>query len=186
MERTAELLAGFQPAIVRGELEGPPAIDPLILPTRTYSDGLQLAIAEISLELIHTNIHSDDATMIWLPEERLLLCGDTMEDTVTYVDEPDAFDVHLRNLEELHRLNPGRILPNHGDPDVIAAGGYSSELISATERYIRILMRSREEPVLRDAGLRELLAEPLRDGSDPLFRAVRAVHRENLETVLGR
>ena len=32
------------------------------------------------------DIHSDDATVLWLPEQRLLLAGDTMEDTVTYVD----------------------------------------------------------------------------------------------------
>ena len=33
-ERTAELLAENRAAIERGELEGPPPIDPLILPTR--------------------------------------------------------------------------------------------------------------------------------------------------------
>ena len=46
-----------------------------------------------------------------------------MEDTVTYVDEPESFDAHLAELDRLWRLAPDRILPNHGDPDVIAAGG---------------------------------------------------------------
>ena len=62
-----------------------------------------------------------------------------MEDTVTYVDEPERFDAHLADLDRLWRLDPERILPNHGDPDVIAAGGYSRDLIRATQQYIRVL-----------------------------------------------
>jgi cyclase len=183
-ERTAELLARFKPAIEEGTLEGPPRIDPLILPTSTFRDRLAFAVGETQLELMHTNIHSDDATVIWLPAPRLLLCGDTMEDTVTYVDEPEGFDDHLTNLVKLRDLAPDRILPNHGDPEVIAAGGYPRELIRATERYIETLVRSRTEPRLRDAGLRELIAESLADGSIHYFPPYEAVHRHNVETVL--
>jgi cyclase len=183
--RTAELLARHKSAIERGELEGPPAIDPLVLPTRTFEGGLHLAIGRVQLELIHTNIHSDDATVVWLPEQRLLLCGDTMEDTITYVDEPQSFDLHLTNLGKLWRLAPDRILPNHGDPDVIAAGGYSRDLIRATEQYIHALERCRREPRLRNASLRELIAGSLEAGSTHYFAPYEAVHRENLEAVLA-
>ena len=90
-ERTLERLARHRAEIERGTMEGPPGIDPLILPTRTYSERLELTVGGRAVELIHTDIHSDDATMVWLADRRLLLCGDTMEDTVTYVDEPGAF-----------------------------------------------------------------------------------------------
>jgi len=184
-ERTAELLARHRAAIERGELEGPPAIDPLILPTRTFSGHLRLALGGVDIELIHTDIHSDDATVLWLPGRRTLLCGDTMEDTITYVDEPAGLDVHLANLQTLRELAPDRILPNHGDPDVIAAGGYTDSLIGATEHYLHALARCRTEPALRDAGLRELIAEPLEAGAVHYFAPYEAVHRENVETVLA-
>jgi cyclase len=184
-ERTAELLERFRAKIERGELEGPPAIDPLILPTRTYANSLQLTIGDIGVELIHTDIHSDDATVIWLPEQCLLLCGDTMEDTVTYVDEPQGFDAHLRNLERLRQLDPERILPNHGDPEVIDAGGYPAGLITATERYIRALQRSRDDPSLRETPLCDLVADSVEAGWINYFPPYDAVHRENLETVLA-
>jgi cyclase len=185
-ERTAEHLERHKPKIERGELEGPPAIDPLILPTRTYSDRLELTVGDLPVELIHTNIHSDDATVIWMPERRLLLCGDTMEDTVTYVDEPESFDAHLQNLEALRRLGPDRILPNHGDPEVIGAGGYSTGLIDATEDYIRTLQRAGDEPALRDASLRDVASDSIEAGWIKYFPPYEAVHRENLETVLSR
>jgi cyclase len=183
--RTAELLARFKTAIEHGEHEGPPAIDPLILPTRVFEDRLWLAVGQTSIELIHTNIHSDDATVVWLPERRLLLCGDTMEDTITYVDEPESFDAHLTNLRRLSELAPDRILPNHGDPDVIAGGGYSRDLIPATEQYIHALERCRDEPSLRDTELRELIATSIEAGAIHYFAPYEAVHRENLETVLA-
>jgi len=184
-ERTAELLGRFRSAIERGEHEGPPAIDPLILPTRTFSDRLRLAIGGVELELIQTNIHSDDATVVWLPEQRLLLCGDTMEDPITYVDEPESLNDHRANLGRLRRLSPERILPNHGDPEVIAAGGYTSGLIGATEHYIELLERCRTESGLRDRSLRELISESLEAGSINYFAPYEAVHRENLEAVLA-
>jgi cyclase len=182
-ERTAELLTQHRGAIERGELEGPPPIDPLILPTRTYSDTLSLGVGDLSVELIHTDIHSDDATLLWLAERATLLCGDTMEDTITYVDEPQALDTHLRNLQGIRRLGAERILPNHGDPDLIAAGGYSDGLISATEQYIGLLKRVREKPSLRDSDLRELIAQPLEAGWIRYYPPYEAVHRENIETV---
>ena len=185
-ERTAEHLRDKRAAIENGELEGPPPIDPLILPTRTYSSRLSLKVGEEPVELIHTDIHSDDATVLWLAERGTLLCGDTMEDTITYVDEPESFDAHLANLEALRGLEPDRILPNHGDPDVIAEGGYPIGLISATEQYIRALQRARNEPAPRELGLQELIAEPLESGWVNYFPPYEAVHRENLETVLGR
>ena len=184
-ERTAELLQRHTAAIERGELEGPPPIDPLIPPTCIYSGRLELEVGTTKVELIHLNIHSDDATVLWLPQRGILLCGDTMEDTVTYVDEPQAFDAHLRDLAELRSLGPERILPNHGDPEVIGGGGYPAGLISATEQYLDVLRRIPEEPRLRELSLSEVVAEPLEAGWITYFEPYEEVHRENVATVLA-
>jgi glyoxylase-like metal-dependent hydrolase (beta-lactamase superfamily II) len=184
-DRTAELLSRLKPAIEAGSHEGPPAIDPLVLPTSTFTDRFALNVGTVQLELLRTNIHSDDATVIWLPHQRILLCGDTMEDTVTYVAEPRSLDVHLAGLSELAQLAPDRILPNHGDPNVISAGGYGKDFISATQDYIRVLMRCSGEPKLRATSLQDLIAGALEAGSIHYFAPYEAVHRRNLETVLN-
>ena len=185
-ERTAEHLRGKQAMIEAGTLEGPPAIAPLVLPTRTFAGTGAVEVGATRVELIEANVHSDDATVLWLPARRLLLCGDTMEDTVTYVDEPGEFDVHLRDLERLGALAPERILPAHGDPDRIAEGGYRAGFNDATRCYIRVLQRMAAEPELRDAPLRELIADSLAAGSLVWFDAYEAVHRQNVATVLSR
>jgi cyclase len=181
--RTAEHLEANRAAIEAGTLEGPPPIDPLVLPTRVFSGGEQLDLGETEVELIQVNIHSDDAAVVWLPDQRLLLCGDTMEDTITYVDEPESFDAHLADLERLASLEADRILPCHGDPDVIAAGGYPAGLINATQQYIEALIRCRDDPQLRNVPLRELISKSLEAGWIHYFEPYEAVHQENLKTL---
>lgn len=182
--RTAAHLENRKAAIEAGTLEGLPAIDPLILPTKLFDDRLSLKIGNRMVELIELNIHSDDATVLWLPDQRLLLAGDTLEDTVTYVGEPENFDRHLEDLQRLAALDPASILPNHGDPDIIAGGGYARTLISATEDYIRALQRAACEPGMRELPLKEFVAPQLEAGWLRYFAPYEDVHRNNVAAAL--
>ena len=94
--------------------------------------------------------------------------------------------VHREELERLRELGPQRVLPNHGDPELIAAGGYPIGLIDATQQYIDALSRLADEPALEATPLRELVAGPLAEGWITWFEPYEAVHRENVELVLGR
>lgn len=182
-ERTAAHLARRRAAIEAGELEGPPAIAPLVLPTRTFEERETMRLGRgegLAVELLTFDIHSDDATVLWLPKPRLLFCGDTLEDTVTYVDEPDHLDAHLRDLEWLRALGPAAILPNHGDPETIAAGGYPPSLVDATESYLRFLRAAGADREAAARPLAEVLPEL--DGAESLryFEPYERVHRHNL------
>jgi len=107
---TAELLAEH-----RGALEGgSPPIHPLIGPTQTFEGRLDLCVGAVPVELHGFDIHSRDGTVLLLPDSGLLLAGDTLEDPVTYVAEPDRLGHHLADLDRLARLTFERILPNHG------------------------------------------------------------------------
>jgi glyoxylase-like metal-dependent hydrolase (beta-lactamase superfamily II) len=182
-ERTAELMERHRAAIEAGTHEGPPRIDPLVMPTRTFAGRERLLVGETEVELIGVDIHSDDATVLWLADRRLLFAGDTLEDTVTYVTEPDRLTTHLGDLSRLRELGPERIFPNHGDPDVIASGGYPPELIDATAEYLELLRRSASEPALGEQTLRELLAGPIEAGSIRYYAPYEQVHSENVESV---
>ena len=72
-----------------------PAINPLIMPTRTFDGELTLNVGETTVELRHADIHSHDGTVMLLPQSGVLLAGDTLEDPITYVAEPDRLEKHL-------------------------------------------------------------------------------------------
>lgn len=182
--RTHELLSRHREAIEAGSLEGPPPIKPLVMPTRLLPERTSLTVGSIEVDLIPVEIHSEDATVVWLPEQRLLFAGDTVEDTISYVMEPERLDTHLVELERLGELGASCILPNHGSAERIAGGGYSDGLIRATQDYIQSLLLIRRDPTTSNATLRELIAHSLDAGWVSYFPPYEQVHRENVRSVV--
>jgi cyclase len=183
---TGVLLAEHRAAIEAGTHSGPPAIAPLILPTTLFDDRLGLETANLQLELVQFDIHSRDATVLHLPQAGLLLAGDTVEDTVTYVSEPERLELHIDELERMRGLGARRILPNHGSPGVIESGGYAETFIDATQRYIRDLLLTAAEPLESRRDLRAFIAAQLSAGSLTWFEPYERVHDSNLAAVRGR
>jgi glyoxylase-like metal-dependent hydrolase (beta-lactamase superfamily II) len=165
---------------------GVPAIDPLVLPTATVGDGEILRIGARSVEVRHVDAHSIDGCTLWLPDANVLLAGDTLEDPVTYVAEPDRLEAHLAGLDRLAALAPPRILPNHGLEARIATGGYGPGLIDATRTYVERLLAARADPALAAAPLETFVAEALARGDVTAFAPYEAVHAANVARVTGR
>jgi cyclase len=180
---TAALLTEHRAAIEDGSHDGPPAISPLVLPTTTFAGRTHIDVGRLGVDLVQFDIHSKDATVLHVPGEGLLLAGDTLEDTVTYVSEPEGLATHLEELERMRRLGCDRIYPNHGSAEAIAAGGYTDGLITATTQYIEGLLRHARDPRPDDADLRAFINGPLDAGWVSYFPPYERVHRSNLERV---
>ncbi|WP_318012272.1 MBL fold metallo-hydrolase [Mesorhizobium sp. CA4] len=164
---------------------GNPPIKPLVLPNRTFDDSLRLTLGAIAIELRQVEIHSHDGTALLMPDAGLLLAGDTLEDSVTYVSEPERLGEHLVDLERMAGWQFDRILPNHGSFPVIEAGGYDRSLIAATETYVRKLLACRQDPDLAKQDLQTFGAEIFATTATEYFAPYEAVHRRNVEAVLA-
>ena len=183
--KTEAHLRRHQAAIEDGSHHGLPVICPLILPDRTFAGQMRLRVGSRHVTLIEANIHSDDATVLWLPEEGILIAGDTVEDCATYVGEPADFAVHLADLDRLAGLGARWVLPCHGDAQVIARGGYGPDLLQATQRYIRWLQRLEAEPGLAGTPLGQVIADDLAAGTLRWFAPYEAVHVQNIRRCLA-
>jgi cyclase len=186
---TGDLLTSRRAAIESGTSDaGPPAISPVVLPTTLFEGQTWLTAGKLRVSTLQVDIHSADGVVLHLPSEGLLLAGDTVEDTVTYVSEPEALDTHVNELERLRRLRAARIYPNHGSPQVLEASGYREGLIRATQQYIRDLLRVPRDPTPAALDLRTFVAESLDAGWITYFEPYERVHRSNLVEVarLGR
>jgi cyclase len=170
----------------RDELElGDPPIRPLVMPTTTYDREHELAVGGLALELRHLDIHSYDETAILLPQSGVLLCGDTLEDTVTYVTEPERLTAHLADLERMKGWRFSTILPNHGTLEQISAGGYERDFIDATQLYVERLEACKTDPKLADTDLQRFAAAAIATGAITYFQPYEPVHRRNLKAVLA-
>jgi cyclase len=179
--RTAELLAQHRSAIEAGTKSGPPAISPLVLPNRLFEETLDLSVGSRRIRLFAVDSHSTDGTVAWLEDERLLLAGDTLEDPLTYVVEPERLLHHLRGLDVLASLNCRHILPNHGSESVIAGGGFGPGLIAANQCYVEALLALSPEQAC--PTLQDILAEHFAAGSIHPFAPYESVHRRNVAAV---
>ncbi|MBS0232129.1 MAG: MBL fold metallo-hydrolase [Proteobacteria bacterium] len=182
---TARLLAEKKAAIETGTIDGPPAISPLVLPTTIFEGEHELLCGDVVIALRPLDIHSRDGVAMYLPGDRTLLAGDTLEDTVTYVDEADRLAQHLVDLDRMVTWDFTRILPNHGAKERIVGRGYDRGLIDATRVYIERLLRVGDEEHLALLALSEFIPEPLANGSITLFEPYEAVHKGNVAKVLA-
>lgn len=165
----------------RDKLEnGDPPIRPLVLPTEIFDDGLMLNVGDRTVEAMHFAIHSADGVVLRLADVGLLLAGDVVEDTITYISEAEQTPKHIAELGRLAALPFRRILPAHGAPERIATGGYDAALISANRDYLRRLLAGEG----RDGTpLSTFVADDVAAGRIGYFEPYEAVHKTNLESL---
>ena len=168
----------------RDRLEnGDPPIRPVVMPNRLFEGSLSLAIGTQVIELLQFDIHSADGTVIFMPESGILLAGDTLEDTITYISEPEHTTTHIAELNRLASLPIRRILPNHGERERIASGGYDIGLIDANRDYLQRLIDRVDDPALGTTSLRDFVAEDVKAGRIVYFEPYEEVHKANIAEI---
>lgn len=159
-----------------------PPIDPLVLPGTLFDGRLDLTLGGRRVELHGFDIHSADGTVLWLPEQGLLLAGDTLEDPVSYIAEPAQLGTHIAELDRMAGWPIRRILPDHGDPARIAGGGYDPGLIAANRDYLERLRDPARRAPWRGRPLRDFLAAAPHPAIS-YFEPYEAVHAANIKAL---
>jgi cyclase len=180
---TKEALEKQKADIESGKLWGPPPINPVRIPNVTFEGKKEMSVGDVKFELRQINIHSVDSCVIYFPKDKILLAGDTLEDTLTYMIEVENLAEHVKNLKSMREWEIDKIYPNHGDPDVIMKGGYSKTLIDATAAYVtRMLEKSHDADYLKGT-MEDYIGEAAAKGWVHPFEPYRDVHTQNLKFV---
>jgi glyoxylase-like metal-dependent hydrolase (beta-lactamase superfamily II) len=180
---TMKTLVAKKAAIESGAEWGPPVITPLVIPNIAITADTSYFLDDIEVALRPVNIHSEDGLVLYLPADRLLLAGDTLEDTVTFISEPEQIPSQYKNLLAMKRWGIDRILPNHGNPEIIAAGGYRPTLIDATANYLRLMVQRSHDPDYLKGSLEDYVQDSVRNGWVSVWWAYRDAHQTNLARV---
>lgn len=179
---TWEEMGAHRAEIEAGELWGLPGFE-VVLPNVTFEGSLVCHVGEIAIEFHSFDIHSRDANVMLLPADRLLFPGDTLEDPVTFVVEPERIPTHIQELDRLRELQFDRIYPNHGQPDVLRGDGYSETLIDAMVEYDSNLIARVGEDEFLDLPVEAFIPEALARGAVNMWEPYREVHRNSLTLV---
>jgi len=182
-EATRTKLLAKRAAIEAGTEEGPPAIIPLAVPDIGLTSETTVMVGTVRVVLRPEAVHSADGLVIELPDDKILLAGDTLEDTATFVAEPQSIPQQYSNLGAMRHWGFTRILPNHGNPDVIAKGGYSLGLLDMTRAYIRRLVEHSHDIDFQKQTLESFVSDAVKRGDVNVWWAYHEAHANNLAVV---
>ncbi len=182
-DATRTKLLAKRAAIEAGTEEGPPAITPLTVPDIGLTGATTVMIGTVRVLLRPEAIHSADGLVIELPDDKILLAGDTLEDTATFVAEPKSIPRQYRNLGAMRQWGFTKILPNHGNPEVIAKGGYGLGLIDMTRAYIRRLVEHSHDADFQTQTLESYVGDAVKLGDVSVWWAYHEAHANNLAVV---
>jgi cyclase len=121
-------------------------------PTLTFTDQVRLWSDELPVDVTYVGraAHTTNDCLVWLPDQRVLFCGDLMFNGGTPFllmgSVVGAVDV-LRHT--VSGINADTIVPGHGSP-------CGAELIDTTLAYLEFVLRTAKQGV--DAGLSPLEA----------------------------
>ena len=182
-QKSRQRLIASKAAIEAGTEWGPPAIRPLTIPNIGITADTTFLVGDVTVELRPVNIHSEDGLVLYLPADKILLAGDTLEDTLTFIVEAEQIPVQYRNLAAMKQWPIDRIYPNHGNPDVIAGGGYTTTLIDATRDYLRRMVEHAHDSDYLQGSLETYVQTSVSKGWVSVWWAYREAHATNLGVV---
>ena len=180
LDATAECLSQNLDAIETGNLWGPPGI-PVIMPTKTFADSLDINIGDVAIQFRHYRIHSHDGLAMLIFSDRALYAGDMLEDPISYIVEPGDIPTHLNELLRLQQLSFESIFPSHGSFEKIATGGYDKSLIAAVIEYSRNMLRHVHDNDYLNLTMESMIPQALKAGAVSICESYRSVHYDNLQ-----
>jgi alkyl sulfatase BDS1-like metallo-beta-lactamase superfamily hydrolase len=104
-------------------------------PTRTFDDRIELEIAGIRMEVVHVPSETDDQSVVWLPDEKVLISADAIQG-MTFPNVYALRGTQFRNpmqwakgIDRLREFKAEILIPHHG-PTVEGADAVEEVLTS--------------------------------------------------------
>lgn len=130
----------------------------LIPPTLTFDQMLTIHGGNLTLELFPAPGHQPDHIAVWLPELRLLLAFDAVENPIPTLYEPDGVPLMFATLEHFLTLQPARVLCSHGGTTETIQIEKNLRYLREVEQRVRSLLTTSQPTTagaLLDTALRE-------------------------------
>jgi len=119
----------------------------LIRPDLTFEEKMPISMGDTQIELMHIGAsHSPDDIQLWLPEQKLLISGDTaFNERVLPIFPHTNAAAWIETWDKIEALDPEVIIPGHGEVTDL-------ETITKFTKDYLVYMRAEVEKVLDDDG----------------------------------
>lgn len=151
---------------------------PVVYPNITFNTRLELYLDDIKVELFNIHIHTRDCLVGYLPQEKILIPGDTLEAPLPLIIEVGNIPVHIENLKKLNEMDIKMIIPSHGNLERYDKGGYDKGFIDNTINYLTKMLSRVNEPNFLEGSMEEYITKAVEPRE-----SYRGIHQDNLAIV---
>ena len=151
---------------------------PVVCPNITFNTSLELYLEDTKVELFNIHIHTRDCLVGYLPQEKILIPGDTLEAPLPLIIEVGNIPVHIENLKKLNEMDIKLIIQSHGNLERYDKGGYDKSLIDNTINYLTKILSGVNEPNFLEGSMEEYLTKAVEPRE-----SYRGIHQDNLAIV---
>jgi alkyl sulfatase BDS1-like metallo-beta-lactamase superfamily hydrolase len=124
-----------------------------------YDDALTLTVGRVRIELFHGRGETDDATFVWLPEQRVLASGDFVIWVFPNAGNPRKVQRFAPEwadaLRRMQELRPEVLIPGHGP--VIFGATRAAQVLGDGAGVLESLTRQALERMNQGSSLNEIL-----------------------------
>jgi alkyl sulfatase BDS1-like metallo-beta-lactamase superfamily hydrolase len=128
-------------------------------PDEVYDDVLRLTVGGVRIDLCHGRGETDDATFVWLPDQRVLASGDFVIWVFPHAGNPRKVQRFAPDwaaaLRRMQDLKPAVLIPGHGP--VIFGGARASQVLGDGAEVLESLTRQTLELMNKGSSLDEIL-----------------------------
>ncbi len=147
---------GRFPRLFRGR----ESIPGLTWPTHTFHGRMTLWLGEREAQLIHIGrAHTAGDTVVWLPKEKVLFAGDTVECGATPYCGDAYFTDWPATIARLRELGAEKMVPGRGR--ALLTAGEVADALDATEAFTASLFALVRAAVARGGGLKAIYDEAM-------------------------
>jgi glyoxylase-like metal-dependent hydrolase (beta-lactamase superfamily II) len=180
---TRKIILANKNAIEAGTLWGPPAF-PAIPPHVTFKGRMDLWLEDLKVELHEFAIHCKGHLAVYLPDDKILLTADMLEDPIWIFKFDFATpESQLAEFERMWAMDIERIYSSHCDLDTVKAGGYDRNFIKNNVNYLKRMLADADHPDFGTKTAQDYIADAISAGELTWWEPYAAVHARNIDTI---
>ncbi len=182
---TREIILVHKDAIEAGTLWGPPAF-PAVPPNVTFKGRLDLWLEDLKVELHEFKIHCAGHLAVYLPEDKILLAADMLEDPIWIFELNFAApQTQLAEYERMAAMDIDRVYASHCNLDTVKTGGYDKRLIKNNANYLKRMIAAVDNSDFDTRSAPAYIDDALAAGELSWWESYSQIHTRNIERIIN-
>jgi cyclase len=180
---TRRIILANKDAIEAGTLWGPPAF-PAVPPNVTFEGRMDLWLDDLKIELHEFAIHCEGHLGVYLPEDKILLAADMLEDPIwIFQFNFAAPESQLAEFDRMMAMDIDRIFAGHCSLATVKTGGYDKRFIKNNVNYLKGMLADVDNSDFGTKKAQVYIKDALAAGELTWWEPYSEIHARNIDSI---